>query len=117
LPKILIVDDDRTTVKLLQTLLELDGFEVEVASRGEVALEVADETRPDVFLVDYHLVDMDGVELVSHLRANPQFANAPIIMASGLDKEDEAVDAGANAFLIKPFEPDSLADLFYDLLG
>ncbi len=117
MPKVLIVDDDPTTVKLLKTLLELDGFDVEIAARGHLAMEKAQDTNPDVFLIDYHLQDMEGVELVAHLRATAQFAQAPIIMASGLDREAEAFDAGANAFLIKPFEPNLLAELFYDLLG
>jgi DNA-binding response OmpR family regulator len=117
LPRILIVDDDRTTVKLLQKLLEMDGFEPIAASNGRMALDVADEVLPDVFLVDYHLADMNGLELVSQLRSDARFARSPIVMASGLDKGDEALKAGANAFLIKPFEPDELVDLFFDLLG
>jgi DNA-binding response OmpR family regulator len=117
LPKVLIVDDDPTTVKLLRTLLELDGFDVEVAARGHMAFEKAQETSPDVFLIDYQLQDMEGVELITHLRAAAQFAQAPIVMASGLDREDEALKAGADAFLIKPFEPNLLAELFYNLLG
>ena len=117
MPRILIVDDDRTTVKLLQTLLEMDGFQVVTAVNGQVALHAADNTPPDVFLVDYHLSDMDGIELVGHLRSDSRFAQTPIVMASGLDKGDEALAAGVNAFLIKPFEPDKLADLFTDLLG
>lgn len=117
MPKILIVDDDRTTVRLLQTLLEMDGFDVEVAARGSTAIEVARATNPDVFLVDFHLADFDGLEVVSRLRALPAFANAPIVMASGLDKEEEALDAGADAFFTKPFEPNELSNLFYDLLG
>lgn len=117
MPRILIVDDDRTTVSLLQTLLEMDGFDVVTAVNGQMALQAADSTLPDVFLVDYHLSDMDGIELVGHLRSDSRFAQVPIVMASGLDKEDDALSAGANAFLIKPFEPDDLADLFFNLLG
>jgi DNA-binding response OmpR family regulator len=117
LPKILIVDDDRTTVKLLQTLLEMDGFDVIVAARGQTALELAHETQPDIFLVDYHLADMDGIELVADLRADSVFADAPIVVASGLNVEDAALNAGADKFLVKPFEPNKLADLFYGLLG
>jgi len=117
LPKIMIVDDDRTTVKLLQTLLEMDGFEVVVAGRGEAALEAVHADTPDLMLVDYHLTDMHGIEVVSRLRANNQFARLPIVMTSGLDMQDEALAAGANAFLIKPFEPSRLAALFHDLLG
>ena len=66
--------------------------------------------------MDYHLADMDGLEVVAHLRADPAFATSPIVVASGLDVEDEALEAGANLFLVKPFEPNKLAGLFYDLL-
>jgi putative two-component system response regulator len=117
LPRILIVDDDRTTVSLLQTLLEMDGFDVVTAVNGQMALHTADSAPPDVFLVDYHLSDMDGIELVGHLRSDSRFAQTPIVMASGLDKGDEALAVGANAFLIKPFEPDELVNLFFNLLG
>lgn len=117
MPKILIVDDDRTTVKLLQTLLEMDGFEVLMAARGQAAIELARQNRPDIILVDYHLADMEGSELVIQFRADTAFAELPIVMASGLDMEDVARKAGANEFLIKPFEPSKLAALFYGLLG
>ncbi|HMM27470.1 MAG: response regulator [Chloroflexota bacterium] len=117
MPKILIVDDDRTTVKLLQTLLEMDGFEVMMAGRGQAAIELARQNQPDIILVDYHLTDMEGSELVSRFRAETAFAELPIVMASGLDVADAARKAGANAFLIKPFEPGKLAALFYGLLG
>lgn len=117
MPKILIVDDDRTTVKLLQTLLEMDGFEVLMAARGQAAIELARENRPDIILVDYHLADMEGSELVTQFRSDTAFAELPIVMASGLDMADAALKAGANEFLIKPFEPSKLAALFYGLLG
>lgn len=117
MPKILIVDDDRTTVKLLQILLEMDGFEVLMAARGEAAIDVARENKPDIILVDYHLADMEGSELVTRFRADTALADLPIVMASGLDMTEAARQAGANAFLIKPFEPGKLATLFYGLLG
>lgn len=112
----MIVDDDRNTVKLLQTLLELDGYEVAVAPRGADVMPVAEQANPDIFLMDYHLADMDGVEIIRQLRATEAFANTPIIMTSGLDVEDEAKEAGASTFLIKPFEPGDLPGLFSSLL-
>jgi DNA-binding response OmpR family regulator len=112
----MIVDDDRTTVKLLQTLLEMDGFEVVVTGYGQQALALAQKTQPDIFLVDYHLADMDGVELVGQLRANPTFAHTPIVVASGRNVEDQVREAGADLFLIKPFEPNKLASTFLNLL-
>ena len=113
----MIVDDDRTTVKLLQTLLEMDGFVVVNAPRGHTAYAMAHDAKPDLFLVDYHLADMEGVDLIVRLRADPVFASTPIVMASGLNVEGAALKAGANTFLAKPFEPSKLADLFYSLIG
>ena len=117
MPKILIVDDDSTTVKLLQTLLRMDGFEVLVAPRGQVAIDLAYSDSPDIMMVDYHLTDMDGLEVVTRLRADSRFDDMPIVIASGLNVADRALAAGANVFLDKPFEPSTLAQTFFKLLG
>lgn len=117
LAKVMIVDDDRTTVKLLQTLLELDGFDVAVAHRGGDVIGLAEQAQPDIFLMDYHLNDMHGVEVLRQLRVHPIFANYPIIMTSGLDVSEEVMAAGASAFLVKPFEPEDLPRLFNQFLG
>lgn len=115
--KVLIVDDDRNTVKLLQTLLELDGFDVATAPRGADVIPTAEQTNPDIFLMDYHLSDMDGVDVVRELRVHPTFSNTPIVMTSGLDVEDEVIEAGANKFIIKPFEPGDLPIIFNSLIA
>lgn len=117
MPKVLVVDDDRNTVKLLQTLLELDGFDVAIAPRGADVIPTAEQTNPDIFLMDYHLADMDGVDIVRELRVHPTFSATPIIMTSGLDVADEVLEAGANKFIIKPFEPSELPILFNSLLS
>lgn len=117
MPKIMIVDDDRTTVRLLKTLLELDGFEVESASRGQDVLTNAPVNPPDIFLVDFHLTDMTGLELITKLRETNQFKTTPIVVASGMDKEDEALKVGANRFLGKPFDPNVLSTICTELLG
>lgn len=115
--KVLIVDDDVTIVKLLRTLLELDGFEVYSAARGGEVMNQANQCQPDIFLIDYHLTDMDGTEVVERLRADPIFRDKPIVVASGLDVEDEVIKAGATAFMVKPFEPSDLPILFNQLIS
>lgn len=115
--KVMIVDDDRTTVKLLQTLLELDGFDVAVAHRGGDVIKLAEQEHPDIFLMDYHLNDMHGVDVLRQLRAHPSFVTSPIIMTSGLDVRAEVMAAGASAFLVKPFEPEDLPRLFSQFIG
>jgi two-component system, chemotaxis family, chemotaxis protein CheY len=114
---VMIVDDDRNTVKLLQTLLELDGFKVVVAGRGVDVLPVAEKSAPDLFMVDYHLSDMEGVDVIRELRQHPAYASKPIIMASGMNMESEALAVGANMFLVKPFDPGALAGIFNKLIA
>mgnify|MGYP001324480745 CR=1 FL=1 len=116
MPKVMIVDDDRTTVKLLQTLLELDGFEVQTVGRGMDAMPRALANRPDLVLMDYHLSDMEGVDIIREMRQNASLCDLPIVMTSGMDVEYDAMEAGASAFLLKPFEPDDLPLLFNRLL-
>ncbi len=117
MPKILIVDDDKLTVSLLTTLLELDNFEVLSVGDGSSALVKARTAKPDAFLVDFHLSDGAGTDFIRSLRSEPEFAKTPIVMASGLNREDEAMAAGADHFLIKPFDPGDLVDILNDLLG
>jgi DNA-binding response OmpR family regulator len=107
--KVLIVDDDATMLKLMSTLLPLVGFEVVVNPNPAAALETARSARPDVFLVDLHLGGGgSGLDVVRGLRADSQFATTPVIMISGEDREQDAREAGANVFLLKPFMPDQL---------
>jgi two-component system KDP operon response regulator KdpE len=114
--KVLIVDDDHTTVSLLRTLLELDGFDVRSAANSRVALETANEFRPDAFLIDFHLSDCDGTDFIRQVRKEAAFARTPIIMASGSERKIEALEAGADDFLTKPFDPTLLVDTLNSLL-
>lgn len=116
MPRIMIVDDDRITVRLLTTLLEIDGFDVSVAPTGHEVVTLAQQVRPDLILMDYHLEDTDGVQVVNRIRALPEFQSLPIIVVSGMNVEEEALAAGATRFLMKPFDPDSLQSLFNALI-
>ncbi|MEP7293973.1 MAG: response regulator [Chloroflexota bacterium] len=114
--RIMIVEDDLTSIKLLKILLEeVHGFQISVARRGADVIALADQNKPDVFLIDYHLIDMDGIELIRSLRGMERFAKTPIVMASGMDVSHDALEAGANNFLTKPYEPDDLSNLFKSL--
>ena len=117
MPKLMIIDDDRAMTSLLKTLLEMEGFDVTVVPRGMQAIEKASAEQPDAFIVDYHLTDMDGLEVVANLRNNAAFARTPIVMASGLDVEKDALSNGVDVFMLKPFEPGDLADVLSHLLS
>ena len=116
MPRVMIVDDDKTTVDLLKMLLELDGFEVVVSPTGNGTPARAHETLPDAFLVDFNLPDADGTEVVEKLRSDEVFRGRPSVMASGMERGKEALAAGANLFLSKPFEPDDLVAVLNKLL-
>lgn len=117
MPRLLIVDDDHTMVSLLTTLLGYDGFEVATAPDGASATAQARDFRPDAFLVDYYLTDCAGTDLVARLRSDSLFRDAPIILASGIEREAEALASGADLFLAKPFNPAELVSVLKRLLG
>lgn len=115
--KVMIVDDDQTTTSLLETLLELDGFEISTVSRGGDVIARAETFLPDIFLMDYHLNDMHGVDVLRDIRKHEVLHAIPVVIASGMDVEIEVMDAGANKFLVKPFEPAELPTLFNELIN
>jgi DNA-binding response OmpR family regulator len=105
----MIVDDDRTMNSLLKTLLELDGFAVVLAPHGEIVLSTALTEKPDAVLMDVHIADADGMDLLKQIRLHPLLAKLPVIMSSGMDMEYECRLIGANAFILKPYPPDELS--------
>ena len=119
MPRVYVVDDDQALTSLLKTLLELEAeeFDVEIIPLGEDAFHTGQTSPPDIFIIDYHLKDMIGLELVQLLREQAHLNDVPIIVSSGLDVEAEAYQAGADLFLPKPFEPGNLAGIIMDLIG
>jgi len=110
---ILVVDDDPIIARLLEIELMSAGYEVGLASTGEQALEVAQEKRPDLILLDVLMPGMDGFEVARRLRADPRTLPVSIIMltATGLSASRlEGLNAGADDYIVKPFDtPELLA--------
>ena len=108
-PSVLIVDDDPFIRKLIATTLEdVAGFELAEAADGYEAVVVAGRENPQVVFLDIDMPRMDGFEACRRMRADPDIADATIVMltaASGGGAEREAEDAGADLFLTKPFSP------------
>lgn len=117
MPKILIVDDDRTTSTLLSTLFELEDFEVLTHPQPDTVLEQARALHPDVLLIDCHLANRDGLDVLRALRADADFVRVPVVMTSGLDRSIECMHHGASAFVMKPFSPTDLINLVRSLIG
>jgi CheY-like chemotaxis protein len=110
--KVLLADDDDTMVALLKTLLGLEGYQVATLmdKTGDV-LENIRQAKPDVLLIDIYLGDHNGLEIVRQIRNSPEFKSLKIVMASGIDKTEECLAAGANVFLLKPYMPNDLFDV------
>ena len=106
--RVLVVDDEPQILRGLGTNLRARGYDVETASDGERALEVAARTHPDVVILDLGLPGVDGVDVIRGLRA---WTATPIIVLSARDQEQdkvEALDAGADDYVSKPFGMDEL---------
>jgi pilus assembly protein CpaE len=109
MPKVLIIDDEPIFHKLTQRVLDPLGYEVVTALNGREGIRSAKENLPDVIVSDLVMPDMDGYEVVSYLRRDPNFAHTPIlILTANTNLEDKlaAFEKGADDYLSKPFNPD-----------
>lgn len=114
--KILVVDDDKEMGRLLQTLFELEGYEVAIVRTYDEIKPALIEQQPDVVFMDVHIQDRDTIPLLAELRQEARFAHIPVVMASGLDCRRACEEAGANRFLIKPFLPTDLIRVVGEML-
>ena len=110
--KALVVDDDPALVDLIRDVLDADGrFEVRVANNGFDAGMMVREYRPDILVLDVMLPDINGREVCQRVRSDAALDDVKIICISGMVEQDRIDDlkaAGANDFLQKPFEVDTL---------
>lgn len=112
-PVALVVDDDERSRKLMEIVLGIEGYRVVTAASGARALEMITAQRPDVALVDCVMPGMDGMELCRRIRLLPQAASLPLVMLSGMDGAESrraALAAGADDFVVKPFDRADLRD-------
>jgi len=107
-PKILVVDDEPQITRVLKTTLSSHGYAIRTASDGDDALQVMKSWTPDLIMTDLRMPNMNGVELCRYLRAK---SGIPIIVLSVRNEERakvEALDAGADDYVTKPFSVDEL---------
>lgn len=112
-PSILVVEDDEHIADLLRFLLERQGYHVEVRADGRAALALINtsETPPCMILLDVMLPFIDGFELVSAIRRREGWETVPLVMLTAKTTEADivrALDAGANDYIVKPFQPNEL---------
>jgi two-component system KDP operon response regulator KdpE len=106
--RVLVVDDEPQMLRALRITLKARGYEVETAENGRTAIANASENPPELVILDLGLPDMDGVDVIAALRG---WSRAPIVVLSGRTSSDdkvEALDAGADDYVTKPFAMDEL---------
>lgn len=107
-PLILVVEDDKAVQKLITTTMETQGYRYHTAGTGEGSIFEAVSKQPDIMILDLGLPDMDGVDIIKKVRA---WSNMPIIVVSARSEDRDkidALDAGADDYLTKPFSVDEL---------
>jgi two-component system, OmpR family, KDP operon response regulator KdpE len=107
--RILVIDDEPAIVRLVRATLQADGYEVVAAGRGEEALPLLEEERPDLVILDLMMPGMDGFETLRRIR---QQSTIPVIMltARATDADTlKGLQGGADDYVTKPFNPDELA--------
>jgi DNA-binding response OmpR family regulator len=109
--KILIIDDDLDTLRLVGLMLQRQGYQIAAATNGQQGLEKALDDKPNLILLDVMMPDMDGYEVTRRLRANPQTVDIPILMFTAKTQLDDKVtgfEVGADDYLTKPTHPSEL---------
>lgn len=108
--KVLVVEDHHDTSFLLCRLLKMEGYEVEHAIDGMVGFSTATNEHPDLIVTDIQMPRMDGIEMIKRIRESRPISRTPIIVMSAYGKRliNDAIEAGADAFVEKPIDLDNL---------
>ena len=117
---VLTIDDQADIRRLVRMTLEFDGYKVLEASDGEEGLHLARTHKPDLVLLDVMMPGLDGLAVSTTMRADPALKDIPVVMLTALDRDsdmDAGMEAGAKAYLNKPFGPVELLKLIVHLLG
>ena len=109
--KILAVDDERHIVRLVQINLQKAGYEVVTATNGIEALDLVAQVKPDLVVMDVMMPEMDGLEALEKMKADPEMAKIPVIMLTAKAQDADVFSGwqkGADLYLTKPFNPAEL---------
>lgn len=103
--KVLVVDDDPTTCNLLETVLQLESFQTSAVNTigAEGILSLLHVETPHILVLDFHLDGTEAIEHIAAIRADPVWEDLPILITSAIDRRQDCLDAGANDFILKPF--------------
>ena len=119
-PRVLLVDDEPSILKIVGKRLEVEGFEVLVAMDGQDALAKARTERPQVIVLDLMLPKLNGYEVCTLLKQDPRYQKTPIIIFTAkthATNEQMAMECGANAYVCKPFSGQELVEKIRALIA
>jgi DNA-binding response OmpR family regulator len=109
--RILVIEDEEAMVDLVKMRLEANGYEVITAYDGQEGLDKARKLEPDLIILDLMLPKMDGYKVCGLLKADTRYSKTPVIMFTAKVQEDDVKlgkEVGADAYITKPFEPQTL---------
>lgn len=116
--RILIISDELQENDMLMTLLDMEGgYDVKLAPNYRAGHMLAIRGEYDLLLIDYDLGDGYGTDLIRRLRKEAAYATTPMMVSSGFSVEKESMDAGADGFLEKPYDPVDLLAMMSRLLN
>ena len=111
--KVLIVDDEPNIVLSVEFLMKREGYDVVTAADGQEALDMLQDARPDLMILDVMMPRKNGFEVCEAVRSHPQFGSLPILMLTAKGREAEmkkGLSLGADAYVTKPFSTHDLID-------
>ena len=120
MPKVVVIEDDKSMLDLLTALLELEGFLVRSFGRStclEDLYSLVLNEQPDLVLLDVHLGNVSGFDLLNLIKSDGSAGSLKVLMSSGMEKRKEAMLRGADGFILKPYMPDELVLQIKQILG
>lgn len=115
----LVVDDSQVIREVVGFTLGTADFEILYAANGNEALDISQNTKIDLLITDLHMPQMNGTELIWHIRQSSRYKNLPAIMLTtetGQGHKQQARQAGATAWIVKPFVPEQLFEALKKVL-
>ena len=103
--KILIIEDDLTTCTLLKTTLDLEGYQTTFVHNieNDDVLSLLNDEKPEILILDFYLGSQETLKHLTIIRNAPDWQDLPVLMTSAIDHSQACLDAGANSFILKPF--------------
>ena len=117
--KILIIDDDVETIKLLESIVQMDGHQTSTVLESKKAIQAAESFSPDLILLDIMMPEINGIAVCKLIKSSPQLNHIKVMIVSALSDDGtrrDAANAGADQFVTKPILPRVLTQQIKDLL-